>query len=422
MVRRLGLLVLLSVGMGVSAAPAAPAADALVAIDTATPELASNDGEWSGTVGITNLSAQSVELSIAPPDGAPADCKPVLSRTALGASVSRDVTLTVRGACHTGNEAFEPTLVASAGGTRQELSISPMLGPSTESDWNQLLVFPIALVVAGLVLLALCAAWGKLRCTLEFLEASYDFKESWINNVTFIGGLLTALFGSSSVVQAILGEDADRWVALATVGSAIAVILIGIGPIVLTAAKRDAIVDGEAVPAYTGYGLWLATTVGAAGAAGQLWIGAKTGRALDLGGAQDWIGPATVLAGMLLVWYTLATFHATLKAGTTRPTPPGPSDMDRLVAVLELALKANDAVDNRAIPTVLKEVVAASEPVAGAATPTVAQMVQALEPRLRANGAVPDEDVPDILREVVGAAPLVTGVVPVGQRRTAALL
>ena len=138
--------------------------------------------------------------------------------------------------------------------------------------------------------LALGAAlilWKKVKRSidtpLEYLGGTWSFKDSWVSNVTVAAGLLTGLFGSTEVVNAILGDETDSAVALATVGAAIAVALIASAPLILEATKVKvaAKVEAEAVPKgkvgpgkdyFSLGGLVAATVVALAAAFGELWF------------------------------------------------------------------------------------------------------------------------------------------------------
>jgi hypothetical protein len=160
------------------------------------------------------------------------------------------------------------------------------------------------------------------------------------------------------VVKAFLGDDAEQSVALATVGAAVGVILVGGGVVILLAAKTQWLKeDGALAESFTAGGLVAATAVTVGGASGQLWIGWKTGAELDLGGAQDWLWVCFILGAAGLCWYTFATLRATLWSGTMPPPPPKPSELAQLLALLEEALTEKDDVSNDAIPTILESVV-----------------------------------------------------------------
>lgn len=102
-------------------------------------------------------------------------------------------------------------------------------------------------------------------------------KESWAGNVTVLGGLLTGIFGTSEVVKALLGADADSTIALATVGSAIAVAFIGVGPVILSATKV------KKSDRYSVRGMLFAAGFTISGGIGELAIVTITAWRMDLG-------------------------------------------------------------------------------------------------------------------------------------------
>lgn len=398
---------------------------ALVAVDNAAPTLSQQrGGGWAGTLSLTNLTENAITLAVKPTSTPPkTQCKTDLAKAAIGASQSRGVKLTISKECGSNGSTLDLTLTAT-GSRTQSLAIAADLKQSGEPDWSQLLAFLIALGVVGLVLVLWC--WRRANVdmarVLQYLESSYSFKESWVANVTVIGGLLTGLFGSSEVVKAFLGEDVDQAVALATVGAAIAVIFIAVGPLILTAAKKDMVNDD---PAFTVYGLILATTVIVAGASGELWVASQSGDALDpgIGGWTYWVWGSFAVSVVLLGWYTLATFNATLKAGTTPPPPPKKTDLARLIELLEDALRRSDDVPNDSIGAVLKEVVKATPDVELDVDDSALRLQRALEQ----SGDVPGKAVQPVIEEfrhaaaapgvtVAGAQPIIT------QRRTAGIL
>jgi hypothetical protein len=348
----LGLIALVGSGQ-------AFAAPALLAIDDAAPTLErEDDGDWSGTLGLTNLTDGALSLSVAPVDAGDRDCKLELSRAAIGAAQSSEPKLIVPKTCDATEHKLELTLTATGDSSQRTAVAATLQEGEADPDWSQLAAFFYAIPAVAVALLGVAALMHyELGQPLEYLDATWSFKDSWVSNVTVVASVLTALFGSGDVVKAFLGEDADRSIALATVGSAIALILIGSGPIILAAAKKEVNKDdGALVQAFTVGGLLAATTVTVAGAFGELWVGWKSGEALDLDGWENRIEIGFWIAVALLAWYALSTIRATLKAGTTPPPHAKPSELAQLIAVLKEALTKNRAVPDEEIPSVLKDV------------------------------------------------------------------
>jgi hypothetical protein len=354
-----GSIACVVVGLTVwSGAAPASAEPAQIAIDDATPTLKhADDGDWSGTLGLTNLTDEALSLSAAPTAADPA-CKPRLSKAAIGSAQSSEAKLTVPKACTIKDATFELTLTAAGPSAPQHFQVvAEAKADDDDPDWSLLAWFFYALPFIGVCLGLVFLRKNAFNDKLTHLEATYSFSESWVSNITVLGGLLTGVFGSADVVKAFLGEDAESAVALATVGSAIALVLIGSGPIFLNALKADEM-DGDKLVGqpYTVGGLLLATTVTVAGAFGQLFVGWQSARTLDLGGAEDLAVFGFAAAVALLAWYTLATVGSTISAGTTEPPSPAPSGVEELASLLEDALRQDEHVPNEAIPGVVQNV------------------------------------------------------------------
>ena len=199
---------------------------------------------------------------------------------------------------------------------------------------------------------------------MKYLDATWSFTDSWVSNVTVIGGLLAGIFGSSSVVKALLGKDADSSIALATVGAAVAAAIIAAGPIVLLATKSKSVrksnwaargVNGrESATTRSGNcftlgGFVFAAIVTLTGAAGEIWVVYRSAQKLDLGGWQHKIVYLAVLGFALLALYAIRTVPATIKQGTTQPDSVRPDTLkaaDLIVAALKAhgrVLKADSA-------------------------------------------------------------------------------
>jgi hypothetical protein len=128
-----------------------------------------------------------------------------------------------------------------------------------------------------------------------------------------VAGLLTGIFGSTDVVAAFVGPEADSATALATVGAAVAAAFIAAGPILLLATKN------REDDAFTVGGLLGASVLTLSGAVGALWVVYASGHKLDLGGWEDRLWIPLVLAAALLALYAVRTLIDTLHQGTTEP-------------------------------------------------------------------------------------------------------
>jgi hypothetical protein len=174
---------------------------------------------------------------------------------------------------------------------------------------------------------------------LKYLEAAWSFKDSWVSNITVLGGLLAGIFGSSDVVKVFLGDDAESAVAVATLGGAFAVAFIGAGPVILFATKSK---NGDF---FTVGGLLIASAVTLAGAYGQTWVLYESSRDLDLGGLEDWVWIMALAAGALLAIYGARTLMATIRHGINKPKPTPASDTIVGAKMIVEALKQLPEID-----------------------------------------------------------------------------
>ena len=192
---------------------------------------------------------------------------------------------------------------------------------SADTPWVQLQVFYWLLGSTILVAAAFCvAAKGKRWQPLTGLDDKWDFKDAWATNVTALGAVLTGVVGTSSVVKAILGEDGDQAIALATVGAAMAAGIAIAAPIVLSILKRG----GK----YTLAGVLFANAFVVSAALGELWVVAWAGSRLDKAGpTEDFaIYLAASVAAALLLGYVVVNTVAVWRVGSTPPKPAAPSE------------------------------------------------------------------------------------------------
>jgi hypothetical protein len=291
----------------------AAAAPATFTIDDASPALTE---DRTVSLSLTNLTDGKLPLTIAPEDCATA------SPESLPKARSTTVRVTLPEGCDT-------DFTLSADGT--SVDVTPKSAETDPSQWLFLLVFVGALLVIGRI----AYAWGiqltENGKTELHMESSWSFKESWAGNVTVLGGLLTGIFGSSTVAKALLGSDADSAIALATVGAAIALALVGAGPVILAATKT------KATDRYSVRGMVLAAGVTVSGGVGELIIVTVTAIRMDFGGFL-WKGLAGIAgaAGIaLLVIYFVRTVRA--MAALYAKAPPDPQGIG--AAVAELAVE-----------------------------------------------------------------------------------
>lgn len=336
------------VGLAVPHVGAQEPTDASIAKSTAT--WAEDDGGIATfTVTLTNLTDQPLGIDATVPSDAgcgvttdPAELAanepPTEVKVELGAdcdtSAGKLVTqLTV------GNATFEVSAVAE---------------PSApDTPWGQLRVFYV-LLFASLVIVAVALLvlgrdrWWK---PLAGLKADWDFKDAWATNVTALGAILTGVVGSSSVVKAILGEDAEQSIALATVGAAAAAAIAVAAPILLSVLKRDR--------SYTLLGVLVANALVVTAALGELWLVAWSGSRLErFGTGEDWaLFVALGGAALLLVVYVVRNTYTVWVEGTTVKLKE--PDVELLATALHLKYCCNveeiTAADFGAVEKNLKE-------------------------------------------------------------------
>lgn len=342
------------VGLGFCAA--ALAETAALTIDSRSPALAERDGGgWTTSLGFTNLTDRAIALTAQPNETADAGCTLALDKNELPAAEHAVVKVTIPAGCKVGEDGIDFTVSAS---TDSAPPITFVVTAAPKPDdakpkWEALLAFPIALgalLVGAVLFMALSSDGRPPNKPLKYLKAAWSFKDSWISNITILGGLLAGIFGSSEVVKAFLGEDAESSVALATVGAAVAVAFIGVGPVVLSATKTK---EGDF---FTAGGLIVASAVTLAGAVGEIWVLFESGRTLDLAGLEDWAWAMALAAAVLLGVYGIRTLLATLRHGLNPPQPPPASDTIVAAKMVVEALKQLPDIDAKKLDDAVEAV------------------------------------------------------------------
>ncbi|MGI8685756.1 MAG: hypothetical protein ACR2MO_11840 [Acidimicrobiales bacterium] len=246
-----------------------------------------------------------------------------------------------------------------------QVSTTPLTAvpvPPSDDDppWGILRTFPALLLGLFAVAVLWLAIWDSrapvgqnraFRTPLAQLDKAWSFKDNWVSNVTVGAGLLTGVLGSSEVVKAVLGRDAERAMAVATVGSAVALAFIGAGPIVLLSTQTK---GGKSISAG---GLLLAAAVTLTGALGQIAVIAVSGSRLDLGGMERYVAIPAAAATVLLLLYAYRTLRDVLDQGVAVPPTPELSDTIKAATMIVAALTAaaRDSVDE----TVVRQQIAA---------------------------------------------------------------
>jgi hypothetical protein len=168
---------------------------------------------------------------------------------------------------------------------------------------------------------------------LPHLADSWSFKDSVVSSVTVIGGLLAGIFGSADVVKAMLGEEAEASVALATVAGAISVALIGAAGVLVLALRTP---EGK----FTGVGVLLGSVLALGAAGAQLVIVYEATRKFDLGGFENNLTPFLWAGVLLLVLYGVLSVYSSLVQGDTEPSDPDPAASEAAYAAAVLAAAA----------------------------------------------------------------------------------
>jgi hypothetical protein len=308
-----------------------------VTIDDAAPALkAGSGGSMTVALGFTNLTDGDLTLAAAAPAGAGVNCKPTFDKATLPKAQHQAVTVTIPASCKVDDkQGITFTMTASGAASPASFDVTAAPEPADKPDWDALWAFPISLLV--LVIAAGIAWLCHVRGELKFLEATWSLKDSWASNVTIAAGVLTGIFGSSEVVKALLGDDVDQSIALATVGAAVAAAFIGAGPLLLLATKTR---EGSVRVG----GLLFASALTLTGAYGELWTVYASGHRLDLGGWEDWLFLPAIAAGLLLLVYTITSLIETIDRGRTRPKTK-PSETIRAARMIVSALTAGAGVD-----------------------------------------------------------------------------
>ncbi|HUR86758.1 MAG TPA: hypothetical protein VMY78_15575 [Solirubrobacteraceae bacterium] len=311
----------------------AGAAISPLTIDTPKTALVeSKTGGFTADVAVTNLTLKAIALT-AVTDNAPLGCVLALdqNRSALAASTTK-FKVTIPAACKA-----DKTFAFEISGPAAEAAVPLAVTASAKKDekkpnWDVLLIGYVGgLLVMLIVVIGVFSAWSsgdperRGSTPLPSLPDTWSFKDSWASNITVGGGLLVGIFGSSTTLKGVLGDDADTSLALSTVGAAVSVALISAaGLLALSFQDRD---TGN----FTANGVLAGSFLALAGAAGQLFVVAEAARDLDLGGLEDAAFVAALLAELLLIFYGVKSVRSVLEQGVTpqdRGQLPGGSEIE----------------------------------------------------------------------------------------------
>lgn len=235
-------------------------------------------------------------------------------------------------------------MIVTAGGTDLQPVTATVEAKPKTPDWDALqkwffLSTLVALALMVIVLIVASIKGTPPSASLPSLDDSWSFKDSWVSNVTVVGGLLAGIFGSSDVLTGVLGDDADEALALATIGGAVAVALIGAAGVVVIALKT--ISSGK----FTAFGVLAGSTIALGAAGGQLGAVYECARKLELGGEEDHLSKY-LIAGLVLlgVYGFLSVLGVLIQGHTEKPDedPAAEPVSESLFAAAVIAASVNE--------------------------------------------------------------------------------
>jgi hypothetical protein len=353
-------LALLASASATATANAATPAEFVLDSAAATLKPVADDGGWTAEVGVTNLTADALALTVA---SAAPDCTPTLrGSAAVPAAQHADLTIHVPKACTAaaGEDGVAFTMSGPGGQALGVLATAKDDDPAV--DWTPFVAF-VAALVGALLWVWLIARWwrshaGKgrehrLLTPLAGLDKSWSFADSWVSNLTAAAGLVTVGLGSSDALEAVLGESGKATVGTATLAGAVALALTGAAGVVVLSLKKA----GE--EGVTIGGLLGGSILAFAAAAGQLWTVTFLLTDVDLGAAgQPIVFGGAGAATLLLGWYALTSLRDLLTAGTTpAKTEPLTEVVPTAIyaaAIVATAVRTEGSVDHDAVEDLLE--------------------------------------------------------------------
>ena len=301
---------LLAVWVAIPAsAQESPVNQSPVVLVTKTVGLATTPGgEVTAKVTLINTTTAPIGLSVSGGTGNPEGCTFTVVPDDLPAALQTTVTVTAS-SCRTDPASLAFSLTA---GTGTPLTFTARPSAPPPPDWG-LLGRPFA-AAAGVALVLVLALYAKSNATRKQVvpfDDSYDYKKSWVSNITVVVAAFTGVVGSDKVAKAVVGDDATNAVAVMTVASALAVVVIAFAPLLVLAFTRD-----MKLPVWT---LLAGGFLTLAGAVGELGTAVLVG--VDAADQDRWvlaIGTAGILVLLVYAWRTLeAKLAESRDAGAT---------------------------------------------------------------------------------------------------------
>lgn len=311
------ILVSLVAGLWIGAG-AASADSTDYVLTSAKPTINEEDGEPTVALTLINLTDQEATVTLSTTEGGD-NCKP--SQEELAARQEEKLTFTLDG-CDFGKDNTVGIAVDVEG---TPFDVTGKIDETAEPDWGLLWIYQrslaggVVLVLLGWIWFALSPPKGLAKkrkvgpaTPLPYLGASWSFKDSWAANVTLVSAAFTGLFGSSDLLKSVTGEEAPSTLALITIASAIAVALVGLGPLVLQTTRNDK------SQVYAG-GLFASAALAVGASGGLALIIVRSVAPAVKGSAETILSAGAWLALILLALYAVTSVRQNLTKGLTKP-------------------------------------------------------------------------------------------------------
>jgi len=281
---------------------------AAVVLVTSKPALgAVEDGKSKVALSFLNTTTAEVAGLTVAPDASAGGCDLSIGPAVLLAERQTTVTVTVEGCADDKAVAF-----AVKAGTQTFKLNAARATPSP--DWS-LLATPFLIAIGVTALLVLVLVAKRTLSHVVDVGEKYDFKSSWASNLTVAAAAFTGVVGGTETAKILLGADASAYVAVMTVGAALALALAAVAALLVAS-----FIDDKYLKVWV---LLLAGFFTLVAVGGQLATVVAVGvAASDL---DPWIWSGGIAGGALLALYGVRTLWAA--TGTSKPkvagAPPG---------------------------------------------------------------------------------------------------